>query len=186
MQKASLIRAISLLRLTPAIISFLALRGESQEVTLESITQVREPTIENRNLHYVVDLNFSATPRHYWLYYSTPEQRMVIDIYGETLEQGEELDLPVSNIFSSLKTWSRHSEIALSRVRSQVALGVDPGWYFSEQRISGTTIRVSACRPLPPPEAPPPSRDPLVHFLVGSFAVVSAFFLTFGILQYSQ
>ncbi len=179
-------QVIALLWVIPAIISGLASRADSQEVVLESIIQVRAASVENQNLRYVVDLNFSSIPRHYWLYYSKTKKHVVIDIYGETLEVGENLRLPRNEVFSSMRTWSSHSEIALSNVRSQIILGADSGWSFSEQRISGKSIRVSAGRPVSAPQSPPPPKDPLVHFLVGSFAVVSAFFLTFGILQYIE
>jgi hypothetical protein len=186
MRTAPVKQVITLPWIIPAIISVLASRADSQEVVLESIIQVRPASVENQNLRYVVDLNFSATPRHYWLYYSRTKKNVVIDIYGETVEMGENLRLPRNVVFSSMRIHSGHSEIALSNVRSQIILGADSGWSFSEQRISGKSIRVSAGRPISAPKTPPRPKDPLVHFLAGSFAVVSAFFLTFGILQYLE
>lgn len=109
---------------------------------IDSVALCSAPTIRNDSLIYTLDIHFRAAPKHFWSYHDDQYEAVVVEFLDVQIE-APYVELPAASPLKSFKVKNMETKMALTGVKSDVVIGLDPGAQ-KDQRWDGDVIMVNA------------------------------------------
>jgi len=146
-------------------------------VSIHSIQSSSTPYIDQKAIHYHLDIICDTLPSFFWVYYDRDDSLMRIiclDVVFTYHSDSFHLRVP----FQHMDIRELPTETTLSRRKSVIDIGLDPGWHYSYAPLNDTTLRLNISKEMAPQNAHSfPSRWRVIIYIILAATVGT---ITFG------